>query len=118
NVINEVYASPSNENAWGQPRLGAAALAALRQAMEDRLAEPLSLADLAGLARMPRHAFLRAFRAEQGETPAAYLARRRVARALPLLAAGLPPAAVAARCGFADPARLLRAVRRQGGLGQ
>jgi len=65
-------------------------LAHLRRARDlaDRhYAEPLALQDLADAAGVSKYHFLRAFAAEYGQTPAQYLAHRRVERAQDLLRA-------------------------------
>lgn len=54
--------------------------------MDMRYADPLELDDLASEAGFSRYHFAREFRAAFGETPGAYLSRRRVERAKDLLA--------------------------------
>jgi AraC-like DNA-binding protein len=53
--------------------------------MDRHYAEPLSLDDVARQAGYSRFHFLRAFRQAYGETPRAYLTRRRIERARDLL---------------------------------
>ena len=53
--------------------------------MDGAYAEPLDLDELARHAGYSRFHFLRAFRAAYGETPRAYLTRRRIERAKDLL---------------------------------
>jgi AraC-like DNA-binding protein len=65
-----------------------AALVHLRHArdlIDRRFAEPLDLDAMAGTAGFSRYHFARAFRAAYGETPRAYLTRRRIERAQDLL---------------------------------
>ena len=62
------------------PRLRAA-----KDLIDREYAEPLDLATLARRAGYSRYHFLRAFRRAYGETPGAYLTRRRVERAKDLL---------------------------------
>jgi AraC-like DNA-binding protein len=57
-----------------------------RDLMDARYAEPLDLNAMAAAAGFSRYHFARAFRAAFGETPGAYLSRRRVERAKDLLA--------------------------------
>jgi AraC-like DNA-binding protein len=57
-----------------------------RDLMDTRYADPLDLDDLASEAGFSRYHFAREFRAAFGETPGAYLSRRRVERAKDLLA--------------------------------
>jgi AraC-like DNA-binding protein len=56
-----------------------------RDLMDARYAEPLSLDDMAAVAGFSRYHFAREFRVVFGETPRAYLSRRRVERAKDLL---------------------------------
>jgi AraC-like DNA-binding protein len=76
----------------------------------------VTLAELAALSGVSRYQLLRGFRREVGITPHAYLVQRRVRLARALLAAGLPPARVAAEAGFADQSHLTRAFLRQFGV--
>jgi AraC family transcriptional regulator len=81
--------------------------------VEDNLAAPLALADLAALAHVSPFHFARLFRASTGRSPHAYVVERRVARAQELLTrTGLPIVEVAAACGFADQSHLTRQVVR------
>lgn len=73
--------------------------------MEERLAEKLTLSELAAIANMDVFRFSRAFRGALGKTPYQYILERRVARAQELLAnsnAGL--AAISYDCGFSSQA--------------
>ena len=73
------------------PRPTVAVLVHLRRARDliDRCyADPLDLEALAREARFSRYHFARTFRRAFGETPAAYLSRRRIERAQELLRAG------------------------------
>jgi len=54
--------------------------------MDAHYADPLRVEDMAGVAGFSRYHFVREFRVAFGETPAAYLSRRRVERAMDLLA--------------------------------
>jgi transcriptional regulator GlxA family with amidase domain len=73
----------------------------------ERLAEPLTLAELAGRASMSVRTFTRRFRQEAGVSPAVWLARQRVERARQLLEeTDLPVERVAERSGFGTAASL------------
>jgi AraC-like DNA-binding protein len=61
-------------------------------------------------------ALLRAFRAETGLPPHAYLNQLRVREARALLDRGVAPAEAAARTGFADQAHLTRHFKRVVGV--
>jgi AraC-like DNA-binding protein len=56
-----------------------------RDLIDLRFAEPLDLGDLAAAAGFSRYHFARSFKEAFGETPGAYLSRRRVERAKDLL---------------------------------
>jgi len=88
----------------------------VRDAIEQRYVESLTLAELAEIARVSTYHLIRAFRAEVGLTPHAYLVDVRVRRARDLLRADRPPAEVALRVGFADQAHLTRAFKARIGV--
>ncbi len=92
------------------------AAARVRDAIEQRYAESLTLAELANVARLSTYHLIRAFRAEIGLTPHAYLVDVRVRRARQLLRADLAPAEVALCVGFADQAHLTRAFKARIGV--
>jgi AraC-like DNA-binding protein len=56
-----------------------------RDLADHSYAEPLVLADLARVAHMSKHHFVRSFAVTYGETPMRYLTRRRIERAQDLL---------------------------------
>jgi AraC family transcriptional regulator len=86
----------------------------IEELVEQSLHEPLSLAQLAAAAHLGVSTFARRFRRSFGDTPHAYLVKRRVARARLLLARGeCSLKEVAHACGFADQAHLTRTVRAQ-----
>jgi len=91
-------------------------MARVRDAIEQRYAESLTLTELAGIARLSTYHLIRAFRAEVGLTPHAYLVDVRVRRARDLLRADLPLAEVALSVGFADQAHLTRAFKARIGV--
>lgn len=88
----------------------------VRDLIEARYAEDLSLAELAIVAGCTRHHLIRVFRQQIGITPHAYLLDIRVRRARNRLRAGDAPADVAAEVGFADQAHLTRAFRARIGV--
>lgn len=92
------------------------AIRAARDLLHERLVTPPALAELAGVAGMGPFTLLRAFRAETGLPPHAYLNQLRVRQARVLLARGVPPAETAARTGFADQAHLTRHFKRVVGV--
>ena len=93
-----------------------AAVRAVRDLLEDRLAEPPSLDELARESGMSPFALVRAFRSETGLPPHAYVNHLRVRLARRLLDGGVGPADVAAQAGFADQAHLTRHFKRVVGV--
>lgn len=80
---------------------------ATRQWVLDRLAEPLTLKDLAGHAHMSERTFTRRFRAEVGTSPLKWLIQCRLGHARHLLeTTDLTVAGIATACGFGDPVAL------------
>ncbi|KJY41202.1 AraC family transcriptional regulator [Streptomyces sp. NRRL B-1568] len=76
-------------------------LAAVRERALRRLAEPLTVADLAGWAGMSTRSFNRHFTAGTGTTPIQWLLDQRIAAAQQLLErTALPMPEIARRCGF------------------
>jgi AraC-like DNA-binding protein len=94
------------------PSRGAETVVHLRKArdlMDARFAEPLDLDAMAAAAGFSRYHFAREFRAAFGETPGAYLSRRRVERAKDLLASvNLTVTEVCVLVGFASLSSFIR----------
>lgn len=88
----------------------------LRDYLDARLAEDVSLDDLAREAALSRFHLLRVFRRATGMTPHAYLVNRRVARARTLLASGRDLAETALDSGFFDQSHFTRVFKRYTGL--
>jgi len=78
--------------------------------------QDISLEALALACNTDRFRLTRAFKAAYGLAPHAWLIQLRVSRARQLLAAGLSPAMVASRLGFADQSHLGRWFRRAYGI--
>jgi AraC-like DNA-binding protein len=93
-----------------------AAVRRARMHLEERWDAPVTLAELAAHAGLSRFELARTFRAQIGLPPHAFQLDLRIARARSLLAAGDPPAAVAAACGFCDQAHLTRVFKRGVGV--
>jgi len=92
--------------------LSPAQLAAVRGLLQERLAEPVTLADLARAASMSVSQLSRRFKASTGETPHRYLARMRLEHACRLLrSTSLPIAEIAACSGFSHQEHLTRVMR-------
>ncbi|MFD4631153.1 helix-turn-helix domain-containing protein [Streptomyces sp. NPDC058284] len=85
--------------------------------MRDRLAEPVTLAEIAAEVHLSVYHFVRVFKAATGMTPYRYLVRLRVEEAGRLLeTTDLAIARIAPRCGFAGPGALSAAFLRQTGM--
>lgn len=84
--------------------------------LDAHFAETIDLVTLAGIAGIPRTRLIRAFNRQTGLTPHAWLTDRRVRHARVMLAKGIPPAAVAAACGFYDQSHLNRAFKARVGV--
>ena len=102
----------------GPPRrvrgLAGRQFAAVRELMDDRLAGPLPLEELATAASLSVRQFARSFKATTGQTPHRYLMQLRLEQATRLLRTGsVPIAEVATRCGFAHQEHLTRTMRAQ-----
>lgn len=97
-------------------RRAPASVATVAELLEDRLLDPPPLAELAELTGLSQFALLRAFRAETGLPPHAYLNQVRVRRARTLLDQGVQPADVAFATGFADQPHLTRHFKRVVGV--
>ncbi len=92
---------------------------AVRRALSlirERLAEPVTLDELARHAGLDKFHLCRAFRAQVGMPPHAYLTELRVGRAKDLLAAGARPKDVAPQVGLYDQSQLNRHFRRIVGM--
>jgi AraC-like DNA-binding protein len=88
---------------------------AVRRALEhlrERLAAEVTLDALADYAGIDKFHLCRAFRAQVGLPPHAYLTQLRILRAKELLAAGVKPSEVAPRVGLYDQSQLNRHFRR------
>lgn len=88
-----------------------ARLAALKAMLAERCDESWSLGDMARLAGLNRGQLIRAFRADLGMTPHAWLLDLRINRAKSLLRAGAPLAEIAYRLRFADQSHFQRAFK-------
>jgi AraC-like DNA-binding protein len=112
------HAEPGPRRTGGQlgRRPGRGVARATMARLADQLLDPPSLADIAAEFGLSRFQLLRAFHAEIGMPPYAWLAQYRVNRARCLLVDGHRPAEAAALVGFADQAHLNRWFRRVVGV--
>ena len=89
----------------------------LRSYIEDKLDSSIRATDLAGVVQLSTSHFFRAFRKTFGESPRAYIRKRRIRRAQELmLTSRLPLSQVALECGMCDQAHLCRIFRRIVGI--
>jgi AraC family transcriptional regulator len=106
-----VTSRPGDEPARG---LGSRQFETVRAVMEDRLADPLPLAELASAAGLSVSQFSRQFKARTGLAPHRFLLGLRVDQACRLLRANESAIAdVAVRCGFSHQEHLTRVMRAQ-----
>lgn len=99
------------------PRPAHPAIAAAKRWAEAHLADGIGAADLARAAGLGRSHFSRLFARCEGVAPARWLTDLRLREAARLLREdALGVAAIAARCGFADPSYFCRAFRREIGV--
>lgn len=84
--------------------------------MEENLAEPLTLAQLARICDLSVYRFATVFRQETGIPPHQYLCRLRILHAQELLRQGTSPATAAMESGFFDQSHLSRHFKRFCGL--
>jgi AraC-like DNA-binding protein len=98
--------------ARARPSAPSTAVARARAMLDERLTETISLDELAAHVRLDKFRLCRAFRAEIGLPPHAYVTHRRVSLAQGLLARGVPQAEVAVRVGLYDQSQLHRHFKR------
>ena len=92
--------------------LSARQLAAVRELMEQRLADPLPIVDLAAAASLSVSQFTRQFRVSTGRSPHQYLLKLRLEQACRLLRTGSTSISeVAVDCGFSHQEHLTRVMR-------
>lgn len=85
----------------------------LKEFIEERLAEELTLTNMAAVVHMSAFHFARAFKAATGEPPHRYVTHRRIERAKMLLAVTrLPVAEVAYRVGFSNQSHFTAQFRK------
>ena len=105
------FASPTRRAARTSPPSAAPAISCRSQLPDD-----VTTADLADIAGMSRFHLCRAFARVYGLPPHAYQLQLRLAEAKRQLAAGRPPAEVAAAIGFADQSHLTKRFRGAFGI--
>jgi transcriptional regulator GlxA family with amidase domain len=85
--------------------------------VEANIASKLSAPKLAGVVRLSTAHFVRAFKKSFGETPLAYVTRRRICRALVIMLRSREPlSTIAVECGMCDQPHFTRVFRRTIGI--
>lgn len=103
--------------ASGSHRLDNSRLRRVLDHIEHHLEEDITVAALAGVASLSAFHFTRMFKAAVGDPPHRYVSRRRLEKAMAMLAIGrLPLCEIAHRSGFASQASFNRAFRRATGV--
>ncbi|MEP7358992.1 MAG: AraC family transcriptional regulator [Anaerolineales bacterium] len=108
-LIERYGAAPGRPPALGRER---EAVRRARAYIDERYAQGVSLAELAVQVSLSPYHLLRAFRAEIGLPPHAYLDSVRIRHAERLIAAGRPLAEVAAETGFSSQSHLTHRFKR------
>ncbi len=104
---------PSTPGDKAVSRLAAWQVGTVDRFIDAHLASEIRIVQLAGIARLTRSHFSRAFLRTRGESPSVYLRRRRLERAQQLmLTTGLSLAQIALDCGFADQCHFTHAFKR------
>jgi AraC family transcriptional regulator len=107
---------PSRARSTG-PALPAWQIRRLMDYIETHIESPISIQELAGIARLSPSHFCRAFRRSLNESPHCFVMRRRVARSQALMSTTRAPLShIAIDCGFADQAHFSRVHRRLAGV--
>ena len=89
----------------------------VREFVEERLEENISIQALANIASLSMYHFARAFKQSEGMTPHEYLIQRRVQRTKDLLAeTDLPLSEIALASGFSDQSHCARRFREHVGV--
>jgi AraC family transcriptional regulator len=115
----EALAALAPGHAAGAPPSAAAPrwLERVRERIDDALAAPLDVRELAGTAGVHPMSLARAFRRHYGESVTGYRARRRLRKATEMLASGNDSISATAHAwGFADHAHFCRTFRRTTGV--
>lgn len=95
------------------PQIGQVDISRIDALLDERLAERITVEDLARALDMPRWTFANAFKVATGETPHAYVTAKRIDKACHLLRLGdMPLAEIAYATGFASQSHMTDTFRR------
>src|SRR6185295_17299209 len=111
-AVSEALAALATELTGAAPTGSRRAVRRAIDLLFERMTEQVTLDAIADHAGLDKFHLSRAFRAEVGLPPHAYLTHLRIERAKQLLAAGVRPSDVAPRVGFYDQSQLHRHFRR------
>jgi AraC family transcriptional regulator len=104
-------------NSYERGRLLAWQARKVRDYIDRHITDPILVSDLSALVRLSPAHFSRSFRRAFGESPHAFVLRRRLEFAAQyMLQTNLSLCEIALRCGFADQAHFSRQFRRANGL--
>lgn len=85
--------------------------------IDANLYQPLTISELANVASLSEFHFARMFKTTKGETPHAYVLRRRLDHAISLLKnRGIPLAQIAQHCGFSSQSHFSAAFKKRTGM--
>lgn len=90
------------------PSRSSAAIERVLRHIHENLNQPLTLAELSGLAGLSMWRFATVFRQQVGVAPHRYICRLRLERAQALIRDGVPAATAASEAGFYDQSHLSR----------
>jgi len=110
-VLGRILTRHAQLDATDKPGRERRAIRLAKEYLTAKFTENVDLATLATVSGLSRSHLIRAFRAETGLTPHAFLVDRRVRLARKLLSDGGAPADVAAASGFSDQAHMTRAFK-------
>ena len=115
-LVAHLLSLPEAPPRGGGPGLSRAQLALVTEHLAARLADPVTLDELAALVHLSPFHFLRRFSASTGATPMRHLTALRMEHGRDLLLrSDVPVAAVATACGYGTPAAFAAAYRRHHG---
>jgi len=112
-LLERFHKNPSVSNCgFGEVPL----IAVAKEYMAAHFSRSIGLAEVAAVAGVTSFHLTRLFKANTGLAMHAWLVQYRIERAREMLLRGVPPASVAADCGFSDQAHMARWLRRITGM--
>ena len=111
-VVRDAFARHAGHRDPSPTRTDARRMAVVREVLESRHNEAVTLAELSAVAGVDKFRLLRQFKLAYGLPPHAYLRQIRIGRAQAHILAGATLTAAAMSVGFADQSHMTRAFRR------